>query len=87
MDGSSIESHGLTFSNLTDLDRVEHCDVICIPGGLGCVEAIENHNFLSAIRRFYEHYRLEPQLVIEEQSAREQELAADFDCLALKWMF
>ena len=37
--------------------------------------------------RFYEHYRLEPQLVIEEQREREQELAADFDRLALKWTF
>jgi len=37
--------------------------------------------------RFYEYYRLEPQFVIEEQREREQELAADFDCLALKCMF
>jgi len=37
--------------------------------------------------RFYERYTLEPQLVIEEQREREQELAADSDCPALKWVF
>lgn len=51
MGGLPIDSHGLTFSNLADLNTVEHCDVLCVPGGLGCVEAIENDAFLCAIRR------------------------------------
>lgn len=51
MGGAPIVSHGLTFANLADLDAVEHCDVLCIPGGLGCIPAMENAPFLNAIRR------------------------------------
>lgn len=46
-----IVSHGLTFANLADLEAVERCDVLCIPGGLGCIPAMENERFLNAIRR------------------------------------
>lgn len=49
--GEPIVSHGLTFANLVDLEKIEECDVLCIPGGLGCIPAIENTRFLSAIRR------------------------------------
>jgi cyclohexyl-isocyanide hydratase len=49
--GEPIVSHGLTFANLADLEKIEGCDVLCIPGGLGCISAIENACFLSAIRR------------------------------------
>jgi len=51
MGASPIESYGLTFSNLADLALVERCDVLCIPGGVGCVEAMEDTRFLSAILR------------------------------------
>lgn len=46
-----IVSHGLTFANLADLEEIERCDVLCIPGGLGCIPAMENVRFLNAIRR------------------------------------
>lgn len=49
--GSPIVSHGLTFSDLDDLDAVERCDVLLVPGGVGCVGALENERFLAAIRR------------------------------------
>lgn len=49
--GSPIDSHGLIFSHLADLNRLEHCDILCIPGGLGCVAAMEDQMFLSSIRR------------------------------------
>ncbi|WP_422927221.1 DJ-1/PfpI family protein [Singulisphaera sp. PoT] len=49
--GKPIDVHGLTFSNLADLDAVERCDVICIPGGVGVIGAIEDDGFMSSIRR------------------------------------
>ena len=49
--GVPIESHGLMFSDLSDLEKIERCDVLCIPGGLGCIPALENVGFLNAISR------------------------------------
>jgi cyclohexyl-isocyanide hydratase len=49
--GRSIKSKSLTFSNLTDLNAIERCDVICIPGGPGFISAIENEEYMSDIRR------------------------------------
>jgi cyclohexyl-isocyanide hydratase len=49
--GTPIVSHGLTFGNLADLETIERCDVLCIPGGLGCVPAMENTRFLEVLRR------------------------------------
>ncbi|MET3552658.1 DJ-1/PfpI family protein [Burkholderia sp. 567] len=51
LDGAPVKSHGLTFGELADLEAIEHCDILCVPGGAGCVPAIENPRFLSAIRR------------------------------------
>lgn len=51
LDGAPVNSHGLTFGELADLEAVERCDILCIPGGAGCVPATENPRFLSAIRR------------------------------------
>jgi cyclohexyl-isocyanide hydratase len=49
--GGPVSSQGLFFDRLTDLASVEACDVICVPGGLGCIAAIENDPYLSAVRR------------------------------------
>ncbi|CAB3810628.1 DJ-1/PfpI family protein [Paraburkholderia fynbosensis] len=49
--GVDIISHELTFSGLADLEAVERCEVLCVPGGLGCFPAMENAPFLGAIRR------------------------------------
>lgn len=51
LDGVPVKSHGLTFSDLADLEAIERCDILCVPGGAGCVPAIENERFLAAIRR------------------------------------
>ncbi len=51
MGGMQISSNGLTFADLQDLNVIERCDVLCIPGGVGCVGAIEDQAFLSTIRR------------------------------------
>lgn len=46
-----VISHGLSFDRLADLDKIDRCDVICVPGGLGCIDAIEDKGFLGAVRR------------------------------------
>jgi transcriptional regulator GlxA family with amidase domain len=51
LDGVPITSHGLTFSVLADLEAIEQCDILCVPGGVGCVPAIEDGRFLAAIQR------------------------------------
>ena len=51
MGGRSITVSGLTFSELADLASIESCDVLCVPGGIGCVAMIENQEFLNQIIR------------------------------------
>ena len=46
-----IEADGLVFAGLADLARVERCDVLLVPGGLGAVEAMLDERFLREIRR------------------------------------
>jgi len=49
--GAPVRSQGLAFGELADLEAVESCDVLCVPGGLGCIEAIEDLSYLSGVRR------------------------------------
>jgi transcriptional regulator GlxA family with amidase domain len=49
--GGSIEAEGLTFSGLSRLADIEACDVLCVPGGFGCAEAMEDPAFMAQIRR------------------------------------
>lgn len=49
--GRPIKGGALAFSDLADLETIERCDVLCIPGGEGVVTAIEDDTFMSAIRR------------------------------------
>jgi cyclohexyl-isocyanide hydratase len=51
MGGGSISVSGLTFGKLADLASIESCDVLCVPGGIGCVAMIENQEFLDQIIR------------------------------------
>lgn len=51
MGARPVESHGLTFGELEDLEAVERCDVLCVPGGAGCAKALEDDRFLDQIRR------------------------------------
>src|ERR1700750_3267268 len=41
----------LTFSNLEDLAVITSCDVLLVPGGGGCINAIENDRFIQEIVR------------------------------------
>jgi len=49
--GKAIAADHLTFSNLDDLAAIESCDVLLVPGGGGCITAIENDLFLNEIAR------------------------------------
>ncbi|WP_312161881.1 DJ-1/PfpI family protein [Phenylobacterium sp.] len=51
MGGVDIEAEGLTFSNLADLAKVERCDVLCVPGGLGTTDAMLDEAFMAQVRR------------------------------------
>jgi putative intracellular protease/amidase len=49
--GQDIEADGLVFTKLADLAKIEHCDVLCVPGGLGTMDAMLNEGFMAQIRR------------------------------------
>jgi len=47
--GAPVTSHGLKFDQLADLEAITQCDVVCVPGGLGCIDAMEDKRFMSAV--------------------------------------
>src|SRR5476649_2917157 len=49
--GRSVEANGLEFSSLADLTTIDQCDLLCVAGGGGCVAAIEDLCYMTAIRR------------------------------------
>ncbi len=49
--GEPIEAEHLTFANLTRLADIPACDVLCVPGGFGCTDAMNDEAFMSQIRR------------------------------------
>jgi len=52
VDGGELAAdRGLNFSGLTPLAEVETCDLLCVPGGFGTVDAIEDTHYLAALRR------------------------------------
>lgn len=51
LDGEAIEADGLVFAGLAKLSEVEECDVLCVPGGFGTTDVIQNRAYLAEIRR------------------------------------
>ena len=51
LDGQPVTADRLTFSNLEDLGAISACDVLLVPGGGGCLNAIESDRFLAEIVR------------------------------------
>lgn len=50
--GGDIESDGgIVFARTTALSDVTACDVICVPGGFGCAEAMNDPVFIQGIQR------------------------------------
>jgi transcriptional regulator GlxA family with amidase domain len=54
IDRNEVVADGLTFGALSDLETIEACDIPLVPGGLGCIAALETPSFLAAIRRLAE---------------------------------
>lgn len=49
--GGALTLDGLTFAELARLADVEACDVLCVPGGFGTMDAIRDDAFMTEIRR------------------------------------
>lgn len=49
--GRDVHADGLTFGGLTILETVASCDVLLVPGGAGCVDAIEDDEYLGQVGR------------------------------------
>jgi cyclohexyl-isocyanide hydratase len=46
-----VRGDGLVFAELADIEAVERCDVLCVPGGGGCIAAMADRAFMDAVRR------------------------------------
>jgi cyclohexyl-isocyanide hydratase len=53
-DGKPITSTGLHFCELANLNEIESCDLIMVPGGLGFLDAMEDESYISAVKRLAE---------------------------------
>lgn len=51
-EGGQLESDsGLVFANIEKLEKVESCDLICVPGGFGLTPALRDAVFIAEVRR------------------------------------
>jgi cyclohexyl-isocyanide hydratase len=56
--GDTVEADGgMTFCQVVRLADVDRCDLLCVPGGFGTIEAMEDPGYLSQIRRLAEQAR------------------------------
>src|SRR5580658_10533565 len=52
VDGGVVEcSGGLALTHVVRLADVRDCTVLCVPGGYGCIAAMEDEVYLAALRR------------------------------------
>ena len=51
MDGADVACEGLVFAGLADLARIDHCDVLCVPGGFGATDTMLDPGFMREIHR------------------------------------
>jgi transcriptional regulator GlxA family with amidase domain len=50
--GGDLEADGgIVFTRVRRLAEIEHCDLICVPGGFGTIEAMEDEELLTQLRR------------------------------------
>jgi cyclohexyl-isocyanide hydratase len=50
--GGTLETAGgMTFSGLRRLEEIESCALLCVPGGFGTLQALEDRQYLGALRR------------------------------------
>ena len=49
--GEAIRVDGITFADLTVLADIPACDVLCVPGGFGTTQAMQDAAFMAQIKR------------------------------------
>jgi cyclohexyl-isocyanide hydratase len=50
--GGTIQGDGgITFAGIARLADITACDLLCVPGGFGTVAALDDQNYISALRR------------------------------------
>jgi cyclohexyl-isocyanide hydratase len=50
--GGTLEAGGgMTFAGVRRLKDVESCELLCVPGGFGTIQALEDPEFLAALQR------------------------------------
>ena len=49
--GGEIEAEGLVFARVARLADLEHCDLLCVPGGFGTTQAMADPAYLEQLRR------------------------------------
>lgn len=49
--GEPITTDGLTFAGLQRLAEIDSCDLICVPGGFGTTEAMQDAAFMAQVKR------------------------------------
>lgn len=57
LEGGEMEADGLTFAGLTPFFDIPRCDLLCVPGGFGTVDAMNDEAFMGQIRRLAEGAR------------------------------
>jgi cyclohexyl-isocyanide hydratase len=56
--GGTLEAGGgMTFAGVRKLDEIDSCGLLCVPGGYGTIQALEDREFLAALRRLAEPAR------------------------------
>ncbi len=49
--GETVKADGMHFAALRPLEDIERCDVLCVPGGAGCTQAMQDERYMAQIRR------------------------------------
>jgi cyclohexyl-isocyanide hydratase len=49
--GEAVADGGLTFAGVRRLDDIPRCDLLCVPGGFGTIEALGDSALLGALQR------------------------------------
>ncbi|MEZ5937336.1 MAG: DJ-1/PfpI family protein [Hyphomonadaceae bacterium] len=50
-DGGEIHADGLAFTDVHRLADIEHCDILCVPGGVNALKVAQDEIFLAELRR------------------------------------
>jgi cyclohexyl-isocyanide hydratase len=52
VEGGTIEADGgMTFAGVRRLEEIESCALLCVPGGLGTVQALDDRRYVAQLRR------------------------------------